>query len=447
MDYDKLTADEAQDILKNHDEVSDDEYDELETYIEDPVSVLYWLDADGDFEQAVRIQGLPRDVPIKVARALADTDYDLLAHHVNTSEPEERTCAGCGQTLYEFQFATSHVDQFWISEYGDHMYDEMEFLSDPAAPPYWQADPDGPMIACQPCHYDGILGDRHYMGPREDTGEYALRGFDGKTDRLTQYSVGGDCGTVVRDDWYWFSMDDRDDKWNPLGEIFPFDAEEFMLPYSRGRSDAKQELEEYDYTIVGVGDVVNFSRQPPMPDEVALQTKKYGSSRDVRELTDILEAWSCSTEPHPEFDFRYLIAKGSEVFVHEDNADEVRLALLEQTLRNRKRTKGREAISRLSEIHNFVCAVEEDEYAELELSTGDVLITDWESDDTFLPYVEPMGTHADKHPTDILCDISEAIEDALPVTVYHVEWDNNNSVYYPEMDRPEKRPVTGDRLH
>jgi len=127
MNYDKLTDEEALDIIKKHDEVSDRDFAELSSYIEDPASVLYWLDADGDFEQAVRIQGLPMDTPIKVARGLHETDYDLLAFEVNTAEPEHIECAGCGSELYEFQHAVSnYTESFWISEYGDQMYDTVE---------------------------------------------------------------------------------------------------------------------------------------------------------------------------------------------------------------------------------------------------------------------------------------------------------------------------------
>ena len=447
MDYDKLTDDEALDILRNHDDVSESDFAELEQYIEEPVSVLYWTDADGDFEQAVRIQGLPMDTPIKVARGLNDTDYDLLAHEVVTPEVEERTCAGCGQTLYEFEFTGTPgawTDSFWISEWGDHMYDEMEFLSDPAAPPYWQADPDGPMIACSVCHHDGII-DHYRYGLREESGEYALRGFDGKTDRLTQYTVGGDCGTVVRDDWYWFSMDDREDKWHPLGEVFPFDEREFMLEYCRGRADVKAVLDEHDYVIVDKNDVVSFSKQPSMPDTVTLQVNKYGRGRDGRKFDEVIEGWSNAQEPHPDLKFRYLIDKGSDVFVHKDNADRVRLELLEQTLSNAKRTAGRNAATHLIERYNYVAAVAEDEYGELELPTGDYLITDWEGDDTFLPYVEPTDDHRE-NPTDEVGDeIAEAIQDELGTVVHRIEWDGGNEVFYPDMDRPEVKPVTGER--
>jgi len=85
----------------------------------------------------------------------------------------------------------------------------------------------------------------------------------------------------------------------------------------------------------------------------------------------------------------------------------------------------------------FTEAVRDDDYAELELSTGDVLITDWEGDGTFHPYVVMTGDHGTAHPTDILDDVAQAIQDALDVTVYAIEYDANNDVLVPTMERPD----------
>jgi len=85
----------------------------------------------------------------------------------------------------------------------------------------------------------------------------------------------------------------------------------------------------------------------------------------------------------------------------------------------------------------FAEAVEADEYAELRLSTGDTLITDHESDGTFNPYVEMTGDHGDAHPTDILDSVASAIEDATGAHVHAIEYDTNNDVLVPDMDRPD----------
>jgi hypothetical protein len=84
----------------------------------------------------------------------------------------------------------------------------------------------------------------------------------------------------------------------------------------------------------------------------------------------------------------------------------------------------------------FIGAVKADEYAELELSTGDTLITDHEFDGAYNPYVEPTGDHGDAHPTDILAAISGAIEEATGAYVEDIEYDPANDVFVPYMDRP-----------
>lgn len=89
------------------------------------------------------------------------------------------------------------------------------------------------------------------------------------------------------------------------------------------------------------------------------------------------------------------------------------------------------------DVQSFIQAVQDDEYAELTLPTGDVLITDWEGDGVFNPYVVEGGEHGNKHPTDILDDIADAVAEKLGVAVNHVEYSPNNNAFYVKMDRPE----------
>lgn len=88
------------------------------------------------------------------------------------------------------------------------------------------------------------------------------------------------------------------------------------------------------------------------------------------------------------------------------------------------------------EPEGFIKAVENDEYGQITLETGDTLITDWEGDGTFHPYVQPHADHGENHPTDILDDVASAIEETFDVTVQSIEWDNTNDVFVPYMDRP-----------
>jgi hypothetical protein len=90
-----------------------------------------------------------------------------------------------------------------------------------------------------------------------------------------------------------------------------------------------------------------------------------------------------------------------------------------------------------SDKDQFVEAVTNDEYAELELSTGDVLITDWEGDGSFNPYIVMSSDHGDKHPTDILQAVNDALTEVFDVIIYEIEYDACNDKLVPYMERPD----------
>jgi hypothetical protein len=87
-----------------------------------------------------------------------------------------------------------------------------------------------------------------------------------------------------------------------------------------------------------------------------------------------------------------------------------------------------------TDIEGFVKAAEADKYAELPLETGDVLITDWEMDGTFFPYVEPKHGHGKHDVDDIKDEIAMAIESKLDIEVTTLEWSEANGVYYPVVN-------------
>lgn len=76
----------------------------------------------------------------------------------------------------------------------------------------------------------------------------------------------------------------------------------------------------------------------------------------------------------------------------------------------------------------FIQAVEDDEYGEFELGTGDLLITDWEGDGFFNPYVIPTSSAEDDDAAS--ASISSSIESDLEIKVYGIEWDESNEVYH-----------------
>jgi len=92
------------------------------------------------------------------------------------------------------------------------------------------------------------------------------------------------------------------------------------------------------------------------------------------------------------------------------------------------------------EPEQFIAAVENDEYGQITLETGDTLMTDWGGDGTFNPYVEPNPypdvERREKHREEREIEVAEAIEEIFDVRVRTIEWDNTNNVFVPYMDKP-----------
>lgn len=86
----------------------------------------------------------------------------------------------------------------------------------------------------------------------------------------------------------------------------------------------------------------------------------------------------------------------------------------------------------------FTQAVANDEYAELVLETGDVLITDWEGDGVFNPYVETTENNHSIDRDTKEAQIMRAIAKQLDCRVDTIEYDKRNDVFVPYMDRPDQ---------
>lgn len=92
------------------------------------------------------------------------------------------------------------------------------------------------------------------------------------------------------------------------------------------------------------------------------------------------------------------------------------------------------------QLADFVLAVACDEYADIELSTGDHLITDWEGDGVFNPYV--VTDETPDNPDEYGDRIADAAQDALgvPVRIFEYVPDAGN-LYYLSI---RKQDVVGD---
>jgi len=95
-------------------------------------------------------------------------------------------------------------------------------------------------------------------------------------------------------------------------------------------------------------------------------------------------------------------------------------------------------------VRNFIAAVESDEYAEVELKNGDTLVTDWEGDGHFHPYIVPAEGVADTLADDADArdergaDIATLIHDVFNVYVNEIEWVHDASVAHVYF---EQRPT------
>mgnify|MGYP006928085756 CR=1 FL=1 len=73
----------------------------------------------------------------------------------------------------------------------------------------------------------------------------------------------------------------------------------------------------------------------------------------------------------------------------------------------------------------WIKAARNDEYAEFVLDTGDIIVTDWEGDGDFFPYVMPVGSDEDSHEAE--AQIKQAIKDGLGFNPRNVEWGGNGT--------------------
>jgi len=87
------------------------------------------------------------------------------------------------------------------------------------------------------------------------------------------------------------------------------------------------------------------------------------------------------------------------------------------------------------EIDVFIEAVESNGFGEYTLGTGDVLVTDEDSD----LYVVPLGQSLDtNHPSDalqLIDDTVTAVCNKMDIRVISVEWDNTNDVFCVHTER------------
>lgn len=82
-------------------------------------------------------------------------------------------------------------------------------------------------------------------------------------------------------------------------------------------------------------------------------------------------------------------------------------------------------VGNISPKAEWIQAARNDGYAEYELETGDILVTDWEGNNKFAPYVVPVESEEDSR--DVEAEIQNAIIKELGFKPNIVEWGYNGT--------------------
>jgi|APHM01.1.fsa_nt_gi hypothetical protein len=118
IDYDKLTDDEATDILKA--DFGSRLIEDRQTEIISAPDVLYYADAYGDLETAILLQSWDKSLPDRVHKGLVDSGLDIY-EAVNNHDLETQTCPSCDSDMWEFQIQHSdtYTETHWVDEHGE----------------------------------------------------------------------------------------------------------------------------------------------------------------------------------------------------------------------------------------------------------------------------------------------------------------------------------------
>lgn len=306
MDYDRLTEEEALDILRNHDETDSNEVNDLieRGEIIEAADVLYWMDAFGDLQLAVQAQPLPKDLPDGVVEEI--TNYDVLGGWRGGLNEVE--CPVCNTEIYEFDWEHDYI---YFNRCGDNQR-HVEYIDDPAGN-YWDTT-DEHHILCQQCN---------------NSRDTFVRDIDGHLGVKVFY---GD-----HDSWYPFSYNSGVVRWD--GEsIFNEKCEEYNLRTADGEDFVR--LREVAKAFAGATSKSKLMEKLGWTSigERDLDVKTPGIRRTYRYTREILEKWasvtdSTETEPtHPDFDFPYIIENGRRIYFPINDMQTVRHHLIDQVL-------------------------------------------------------------------------------------------------------------------
>jgi hypothetical protein len=302
MDYSRLTDEEAEDILRKHDEAQWD--DRLWNEVIEPADVLYWLDAFGDQSLAINCQGLPKDLPTPVVRGVNELDV------LNGWNGEHTVldCPTCRTELHEFGWGRG--GHRVMSEYGD-IHDFIGYLSESSGQMYDAVNEH--RLMCQGCaestnetfgRWNSYQGVTIFYGQDNDDSYYKFRHTNGIVSRDCYGDHSGTCvDRNVRNEW---------------SEEY-VSVEEIERAFAAGRSE-KQKLIEVDLNFCSIG-----------YDE--LDVKKRGVGRAENDVQEIMQDWAeVIYDPeiencHPDLPFVHIIEDGKRMYCPQKHRDKLEFEL------------------------------------------------------------------------------------------------------------------------
>lgn len=308
MKYDEISHDEAMRELEQHPDTVEMD-DRLRKEIISAPDVLCWLDAFGDFSLAINCQGLPKDLPTGVIRAI--NEYDVF-NDWNGSITES-SCPICGVDFYEFDFDAIYPV---IDKHG-HNHEYIEHVSDPAGY-YWNAVGDEHLM-CQHCRDPPNFS---RMAPEPTTNE--IRIFYGETDEFSRFSH---QGGVVRWDFEWdMDYEKSTDLYN-------------LHDYSGDRVEGTDIAKAFAGGYPSRGEMMDRLGFRRIHIKKIEQNVK-GIRRFWRYAKEVLTGWAkldsktMTEEPtHPDLNFTYIIEGEYQAWISVEHYEKFKAELVWQSLR------------------------------------------------------------------------------------------------------------------
>jgi hypothetical protein len=311
INYDKLTEEQALDILKEECKTTDVE--NLEHQIISAPDVLYYKDAYGNLEDAILLQKWDKSLPDRVYRGLLDSGIDIY-EAVNVHDLDKVRCPMCDCDMWEFEIPIGdYTNTEWISEYGD-IAQHPTFVSNIDG---WiwntnENEKDAPVL-CASCDYSKHRGFQN---------KYALESgyviYMGEKNEICSFSA---CDNLIRWDFEKFynscniHIDNISSKFVELAEAI-------------GKDNISQWLHQYNYRRIRLEEIKQSTELVKSPIHKCSIERVYdGIINDLSVEKDNIE----------DIDYTYILDTNTRIraqfLVKESNKQDLKQRIIEKIKR------------------------------------------------------------------------------------------------------------------